>query len=154
VQSEPLLALMARHYGIAVDASIHLPRARDVAPHALALEDGGPNLVRVPHVFQDNMHAMSGRPWTPDGAGLNTPGWKVLNFHPVHIVSNMSRISDYQKLKERGGVGGLRPDDLPSYNPSKPGAGTLFDQVLECAQGAKSGTLSQAIAAWEEAAAR
>jgi hypothetical protein len=154
VQSEPLLALMASRYEIKIDASIHLPRAAFVVPHSLTLDENGANIVRVPHVFQDNMHALSQLPWTWEAARLDVPGWKVLNFHPIHILSNMGRMADYQRLKEKGRISDLSPEDLNRDRSDFPGAGTLFDIVLNSLVGEQTKTLSAEIADWNRAVAQ
>lgn len=148
VQSEPLLARMACEFGIEVDCSIHLPRAQHVVPHELHISQQGDTIVRLPHVFQDNMHAMAGRAWDAAGAELDTPGWKVLNFHPVHVALNTSRLATYEALKRRGPLAALKRADLPPLDPQAPGTGSFFDAVLARLKGTRSWTVSECVARW------
>jgi len=150
VQSEPLLARMACEFGIEVDCSIHLPRAAHVAPHELHISERGHSIIRLPHVFQDNMHAMTGRTWDAAGAKLDTPGWKVLNFHPVHVALNTARLATYEALKRRGPLGSLTRADLPPADPRAPGTGTFFDAVLARLRGEPSFTVSERVALWRK----
>lgn len=149
VMSEPLLARMACEFGIEIDCSVHLPRASYVAPHELHLSEQGDSLIRLPHVFQDNMHAMARRPWTFAGAELDTPGWKVLNFHPVHIVLNSATLQVYEAFKRRGPLSSLTRDDLPPIDTRQPGTGGLFDSVLASLSKRRSFTVSERIALWK-----
>jgi len=149
VMSEPLLARMACEFGIEIDCSVHLPRASHVTPHELHLSEQGDSLVRLPHVFQDNMHAMARQPWTVAGAELDTPGWKVLNFHPVHIVLNSATLAVYETFKRRGPLSSLTRDDLPPVDASLPGTGSLFDTVLAKLSKQRSFTVSESIALWK-----
>lgn len=148
VQSEPLLARMACEFGIAIDCSVHLPRMAHVAPHELHLSEQGHSIIRLPHVFQDNMHAMTGRAWDVAGAELETPGWKVLNFHPVHVALNTARLATYEALKHRGPLAALTKADLPPVDSQAPGTGSFFDAVLARLKGAPSFTVSERVALW------
>lgn len=149
VQSEPLLARMAAEFGIKIDCSIHLPRAAYVEPHWLELFDDGLGLVRLPHVFQDNMHVLSGRGWTAPEIGLDTPGWKVMNFHPVHVVQNTARLSDYTALKRLGALSTLdKTITLPLVHTGA-GVGQFFDELLAALSGRQTWTISERVSAWQ-----
>lgn len=148
VISEPLLARMASDYGIRVDCSVHLPRAAHVAPHQLHLSEHGDALVRLPHVFQDNMHVLSRRPWSWAGTGLDTPGWKVLNFHPVHLQLNSAGLGVYEAVKRLKPLTSLAREDLPAIDRGAPGAASFFDAVLARLSGGPTFTVSERIAIW------
>lgn len=146
-QSEPLLGLMARS-GIAVDCSIHLPQADHVAPHALRLEPGGPQLIRIPHVFQDNMYMMAGQPWEDAADWLLTPGLKVLNFHPVHVALNAGDVSAYGALRRKGPLMELKRRDMPPTDRDAPGARRFLAGILARMRSQPSFTVSETAALW------
>ena len=149
-QSEPLLGLCADRYNIEIDCSIHLPRVSHICPQAVILTDGGRTLVRVPHIFQDNMHIISNLPWTFSAIGLMSPGWKVLNFHPVHVILNSSSLQPYEALKVRGPLQTLTRADLPAVRADEPGTGALFDQVLAVLKGRETHTVSTRVQLWKQ----
>ncbi len=148
VMSEPLLAQMACRFGIEIDCSVHLPRTAHVVPHELHLSERGDSLIRLPHVFQDNMHAMSRRSWTFAGVGLETPGWKVLNFHPVHVILNSADLQRYEALKRSGPLSAITRADLPPIGMDGPGTGTFFDAVLAELGGQRSFTVQERVLLW------
>ena len=98
-QNERFLKLACEEYGIRYDCSIYLPGCPHVRPHRLRYSDNGPDLMRVPHVFQDNMFLYTGKPLRLESLGLPFPGLKIFNFHPVHIAMNTSSSSHYAALR-------------------------------------------------------
>jgi len=147
-QSEPTLALMADRYGVEVDCSIHLQHAAHVAPHSLVLSDGGARLVRIPHVFQDNMHMMSGYGWDFPAPWLQTPGLKVMNFHPVHLALNSDDSRAYDHAKTLGPLSQLTPSHLPVQPAGAPGARRFFQDILAHQQGQRTLTVIEAATLW------
>lgn len=147
VQSERLLERMASRYGIAVDCSLHLPRLAGAEPHRLLLDEAGTSIIRVPHVFQDNMHVLSRRNWTMQAAGLDRPGLKVLNFHPAHVALNTASMAAYETLKHRGPIQSLKRVDLAGMRQG-PGVASLLSDVLACLSGKPTMTISERVAVW------
>jgi hypothetical protein len=150
-QSEPALGMMADKFGFKIDCSIHLPRALHVAPHWVRYASGGNCLVRVPHVFQDNMHALAGKPWDLTADWFAGPGWKVMNFHPVHIILNSANPEAYERLKSRRPVSKLARSDIPDIDGERPGTGRLFDDLLTRLSTMQSYSVSERVALWQEA---
>ncbi len=150
-QSEPALGMMADKFGFKIDCSVHLPRASHVAPHWVRYASGGNRLVRVPHIFQDNMHALTGMPWELGVDWFASPGWKVMNFHPVHIVLNSADPEAYERLKARGPVSELARADIPDIDRERPGTGRLFDDLLTRLSATQSYGVSARVALWLEA---
>jgi len=95
-------------------------------------------LVRLPIFWEDDVHCLyfDGR---FDGAalGLDRPGLKVLNFHPVHLYLNTREFADYQAAKpslaDPMAAGKLRREG--------PGIRTLFLDVVGRLRGAEMRTL-------------
>ena len=146
-QSEPLLGLMARH-GVRVDCSIHLPQASHVAPHALRFEPDGPVMIRIPHVFQDNMYMLAREPWDDAPGWLATEGLKTLNFHPVHVALNAADGLAYQALRQKGPLMSLTRQDMPAVDPEAPGVGRFLRSVLRQLRGQTTLTISGIAARW------
>lgn len=151
VQSERLLERMATVYGISIDCSLHLPRAANVEPHILPLTVAGASILRVPHIFQDNMHMLARREWTMAAAGLDRPGWKVMNFHPVHVSLNISRMDTYEAIRKRTLIQKLSRDDVGSSR--EPGAGTFLADVIAHLAGSETATITEEVSRWQAAGA-
>ncbi|MFT6397449.1 MAG: hypothetical protein ACJAYU_002202 [Bradymonadia bacterium] len=58
------------------------------------------DLVRLPIYWEDDVHLMHGRPLELAAVGLEQPGLKILNFHPVLLALNASSLDGYQGLKK------------------------------------------------------
>ena len=149
-QSERLLQLMADSYGFKIDCSIYLPLARDVKPHKLRYTPGGAELVRIPHVFQDNMFMIAGHEWSAEPGWLHSPGLKVLNFHPVHAWLNSDGVAAYEALKTSRPLPQWRKSDLNPAGRNRPGAGWFLDQCLTRLRGTQSFTVSEIAALWAQ----
>lgn len=150
-QSEPTLGMMVDQFGFKIDCSVHLPRASHAAPHWVRYTAGGNRLVRIPHVFQDNMHVLSGMPWDLEADWLVAPGWKVMNFHPIHIILNSADSETYARLKARGPLSKLTRSDILDIDPEKLGTGWLFNELLKQLSATQSYGVSERIALWLEA---
>lgn len=141
-QSERLMQLMTVH-GFRVDCSLHLPQASHVVPHRLRFSTGGPWLTRVPHVFQDNMHMLGGGELGSDPLWLDTPGLKVMDFHPLHIALNSIDISAYERLKAEAELPRVQPQDIARHVAKGFGIACFFDAILERLQRGSSRTVSE-----------
>jgi len=146
-QSEPLLALIADQYGFETDCSVFLPGAVGVQPYRIKLTENGRFLTRLPHIFQDNMHAINGGSWSASAGWLPEKGLRVLNFHPVHIALNTNCLATYEAFKLKGALRDARREDNPANNTS-PGAGTLFREIVEALKGARTDTVSSYVDRW------
>jgi hypothetical protein len=147
-QSEPLLARMSEQYGLKIDCSIYLPGATGVSPHCVTYSDLGPPLIRVPHIFQDNMHMLSGANFVLDPNFMSTPGLKVFNFHPVHVALNTSSIGAYSLLKINHDIRTVRPEELPAPDERRPGAGSMLRELVEFLSDGRSWTVSEYVGKW------
>ena len=148
-QSERLLQLMTDTYGFKIDCSIYLPLARGAGPHKVRYSSGGAELIRVPHVFQDNMFMIAGHRWSAEPAWLRSAGLKILNFHPVHAWLNSDNVAVYEALKCRSPLPHWRRSDLSPASRTQPGVGWFLDQCLTRLRGVRSFTISEVAALWE-----
>ncbi len=142
-QSAPQLQMLVEEFGFDIDCSIFLKDADDVRSHRVRYSPAGPVMVRIPHVFQDNMHMHDGTGWTLGAQGFDGTGLKVLNFHPVHLALNSATPDAYGALKRTIGLAAATPENVGHYVNSGHGAGTLFEELLADLAGARTRTISE-----------
>lgn len=130
VQSSPLLGQVVRETPISVDVSLFLPRHRGL--HPVKMPFGDRSLVRIPFFWEDDIEMTSTEPeWDPLGAYDDNSGFRILNFHPIHIYLNSTTMAAYQSLKAATPI--LRsatPGDLAPFRERGRGAGWAFRQAL------------------------
>jgi hypothetical protein len=146
-QSEPLLQDVVGRFGFEIDCSIHLPQAEHVTPHAIRLAEDGPELIRIPHIFQDNMYMIAGLDWRFPAPWLAGNGLKVLVFHPIHIIANSRRLLDYEALKRSKPLAELKRSDFPPAGGDD-GIGHFFDDLLGLLASRDTRTISGIADAW------
>jgi hypothetical protein len=147
-QSEPLLKIMVERFGIAHDCSIHLPLQAGVTPHVIRLGADTPPLVRLPHVFQDNMYMFEKRPWSLGQPWFTSPGLKIFCFHPIHVVMNACSMTDYEQVKSKRSVSRLRRSDVPNRPLGEGGCMDLLLQLLNYIQTARTYTVHGYASDW------
>jgi hypothetical protein len=57
-------------------------------------------LVRLPIYFEDDVHLQHGRALTLEALGLERPGMKCFNFHPILLSLNAADLQGYGRLKQ------------------------------------------------------
>jgi hypothetical protein len=147
-QSEPLLELMVNRHKLDIDCSIHLPQVANITPHQLRFTEDGRELIRIPHVFQDNMYMMRKDAWDASLDWIKTPGLKVFNFHPIHIVLNSVDFKPYTILKNQKDLAEVTRDDFEFIDRDKRGTGDFFDMILGLAASQPTRTISEYASAW------
>jgi len=147
-QAEPWLQAMSERHGIRHDCSIHLPLQGGIVPHQLRLGPNAPPLVRLPHVFQDNMFMFTKLPWSLRQPWFESPGLKVFCFHPIHVVMNAVEMADYERLKQKRPIPALQPDDVPRRARGEGGCLDLFIDLLHCARQEHADTVSGFASRW------
>lgn len=135
-QNERLLQMLCERYGVRVDCSLYLPGCPGQGLHRLRYSEGGPELLRVPHVFQDNMHLAGRFPFSRERLFADAPGIKVVNFHPIHIALNTTSLADYYALCASHPVCAIARDQVPALrNADQRGIRDLFLDALDIAAG-------------------
>jgi hypothetical protein len=120
--SSHILQLYVEH-GLNYESNIFLFEHEGLRP-VLRFE----GFVSIPFCWSDDKHISLQRPFTLDALGLETPGLKVLNFHPMHVFMNTSSDAHYESYKRHY----QEPDRLAEFvNRRSPGVGTLFGALLE-----------------------
>ena len=94
----------------------------------------------IPLYWSDDYHLLFRRPFVVDELRLDTPGLKVLNFHPIHVFANTSDLDHYASFKPHY----HDADALRRLRDRRAlGTGSLFDAVLDRLRGASTPTLSE-----------
>jgi hypothetical protein len=97
-------------------------------------------LVRLPIYWEDDVHCVYFDAQFDAGRlAMETPGLKVLNFHPVHVYLNSSDLLAYQRVKEQ-----IRdPAAAAPLRRGGKGIRTLLIELLERAAEVPWATLSE-----------
>ena len=104
-QTSNWLVKAAKDYGILIDVSLFLPRAKNLQPHQIKWS--GCSLWRIPYFWEDDLETFEDIPiWSTSDERLNISGLKVFDFHPVRIALNTNRFGTYQHIKS------IRPFEL------------------------------------------
>lgn len=125
VQSSPLLAHLGR-LGVRYDSSLLLYDH----PYAQAF-DTVFGLRRIPYVWADASHLFLGRPMALSALHLETPGLKVLNFHPLLVALDAESPARYAALKAAWPDLPTAPRGVVAANAGGPGVGTLLEALLD-----------------------
>ncbi len=91
--SSSRLSGMFREQGMVYEANTFLPYATGL--HPVPLWNG---LLRIPFNWEDDVHALFGRPFDQVGLDLSK-GLNILNFHPIHIFLNTESILRYEAAR-------------------------------------------------------
>jgi polysaccharide deactylase WbmS-like protein len=119
--SSHILGLYRRH-GLRYEANVFLdghPHLRPVIRFA--------DLVSIPFNWSDDKHLERSRPFRVDALGLDRPGLKVFNFHPIHVFVNTSSEAHYAAYRSQY----HDADALRAHIAPGPGIGTLFRDLIE-----------------------
>ena len=131
-QSERLLQMLCEEYGIRVDCSLYLPGCCGQGVHSLRYSEGGPELLRIPHIFQDNMHLAAKRDFSLAHLNPDHPGIKVVNFHPIHIALNTTSLEHYTAIGQKKHSFEITKRDAEDWsNAGKEGIRDLFVAALK-----------------------
>lgn len=133
-QSTAFLIKAATQFGIRIDVSLLLCRAPHLSCHCI--RRSGMELWRVPFVWEDDIEMFEKSPiWSISDPGLDTPGLKVFDFHPVHILLNTIDIRGYDRLKESVPISNWTSDQVLSHRADGPGPASLFQEIVQRLRG-------------------
>jgi hypothetical protein len=90
-------------YGLQVDLSIYLPKAKHVEPFNLYFAKGE-RIIRHPFVWEDDLEMCCPNTRYEIGDDAYAKDVRIYNFHPIHVYLNSSSIDDYMQYKERGNL--------------------------------------------------
>ena len=83
-----------RAHGLRFESNVFLPGHPHLRPVARFAD-----LISVPFYWSDDKHLDLDRPFELAAVGLDEPGLKVLNFHPVHVFLNSETPAHYERAK-------------------------------------------------------
>jgi hypothetical protein len=129
--STAILGTVIRETGIRIDGTLFLPRTAGLRPVDYFF--AGRSLLRVPHFFEDDFEMERPVPeWRLAPLLALGDGLKVFDFHPIHVALNSRDMGPYTELKRRcPRLNRAGQGDMEDLVHRGPGAGTLFDDVVQ-----------------------
>jgi hypothetical protein len=100
-QSSPMFSeILKRYPQIKLDVSLFMPDCTGVRSHKLNF--GRKHIVRIPYVWEDDFEILAG--FRRRQLGLvekfrGDLGYKILDFHPIHVVLNSRKTDNYERFK-------------------------------------------------------
>ena len=133
-QSTRFLKKAAEDFGIKTDVSIYLPGSQHIAPHRLVFEKVV--LIRIPFFWEDDLEMFEKSPcWRLSDPKFKVPGLKVMNFHPVHIMTNNPDSGAYRSLKSCGPMRWLTRSAVEQFKGNDLGPRNTFMEVVRELEG-------------------
>ena len=131
VQSTILLRTLTEEFGMRNDVSLLLPRAACLVPHRLYFAENS-YLVRLPYFWEDDVEALHfASSYLLEDEFHHASGLKIYNFHPFHIVTNMSSPTSYELFKTYSSIPLCTPSDIEHLRNERCGTGTLFRDLIQ-----------------------
>lgn len=129
LQSTSLLRELGRRKGLHIDLSLFLRRCKNAVVSRFEYRDA--HLLRLPHVWEDDMEMVCTDPdWRLDPI-LRLDGLKVLAFHPAHVYLNCASGAAYQIFKRRRSPGSEDASVARQLRKTGCGPATMFTQTLD-----------------------
>ena len=132
-QATNLYSLIADYFPmIETDVSLYLAGHKELHPVDIYCGRMSRRITRLPYFWEDDFQAV-----IPDNDWKSTPksdGLRIFDFHPVHVMLNMSNLEDYFSLKKSLGSRNLqeatRNDFSPYVNKLISGAQTFLKHMV------------------------
>ncbi|MEI2738967.1 MAG: hypothetical protein V9F01_09290 [Chitinophagaceae bacterium] len=93
LQSTGLINLFSRK-GLIYESNHFLPYHKNISPFLL-----WNGMVRLPYIWEDDIHWLYGNSFADLKINLNEPGMKIFDFHPIHIYLNTTNEEHYLNAK-------------------------------------------------------
>ena len=131
IQSDYLWRYLVEFTNIKVDCTTYLAHAQYLVPTEFFWK--GKKLVRAPFFYQDNIEMEHPRPvWRADKLLDQTPGVKIMNFHPIYIYLNAHSMRGYERIAAKAKPFQTATEaDVNTEIEKSEGAGTMFNSVLD-----------------------
>jgi len=124
-----------------VDVSIFTPHVKHWEPVEFHYE----NVCgcRFPYIWEDDSEMYRPHPiWEYAELGP-IAGWRIMDFHPIHIVLNDPTMESYRLLKRMcPRLSEVTPDDVARFRKAGAGPRTMFEQAVETAHATGQGGLT------------
>lgn len=82
---------------IKYDLNLYIPRDSNISLKPIST--WLPNLIRLPHFWEDDFHFSNNNPNNNIHYYTNFEGLKIFDFHPIHVFLNIENISRYKSAK-------------------------------------------------------
>jgi len=143
LQASSLRRIERLDHGLLIDSSTYLRGMPNISPF-FTYYDGEP-LFNVPFFWAEDGEFFTPNPSFNITPIINTPGLKVLDFHPVHIYLNSPSMEPYNDAKIR-----MKPKQLSDWDEDgasrfihhEKGIQTMFLDLLEYLKDQRTRTLS------------
>lgn len=115
-------------YNIDIDVSLFLPRTAHLVPHRFTPNNA--NLLRIPYFWEDDFEMFNKNPaWDLSDPSLQVEGYRIFDFHPIHIVLNLDRFDRYCDLKKERPLSEWNTRFVENHRNRGKGTGTLFMEL-------------------------
>ncbi|MGL1863442.1 MAG: hypothetical protein OCC46_13030 [Pseudodesulfovibrio sp.] len=128
-QHSRYMRMAAEDFGFTTESNTFLPfhPGLQITPHHYSPEV---TLYRAPVYWADDYNAAQSSPiWKAQNLKLNSPGLKVLSFHPIHIVLNTAKMDDFRALNIKN-IKMLTQEQAEGLRVSGHGTRTLFEDIV------------------------
>lgn len=132
VQTTQLFGTIADNYRkIEIDCSIFLPNHTGLRPVNMYYGITSRRITRIPYFWEDDHYAVDPDcNWDGSFKKPETIGYKVFDFHPIHVVSNMCSLESYSRLKKIKDVINFSRKDIESIYNHQSGCKTFFERLI------------------------
>lgn len=143
VQSSVILSYVMMETPIQFEASLFLPHATHLVP--IVHHIGHRRLVRLPYWWEDDAEMLCPVPEWDVATTLSSPGLKIFDFHPIHIVLNSASMTGYAELKQLGALQSVLQSHCDAHIFGGRGTGTAFRDLVDRLSATGAGTRIDAI---------
>ena len=150
--SAAISRMFAVDFGLEVDSSTFLGEMPHIIPYEVFYGDR--TLLRMPYFWSDDGE-MSIKPCSSfqlRDRRFDTPGLKILCFHPIHVYLNSGNMDNYNKLKSTRDIRNCLQHEMDSFINRGIGASSLLKEII--ASNSNPGgfkTLSEIASQWRSA---
>ena len=129
LQSTHLLNELGRRKGLQIDLSLFLRRFQNAAPSRFEYRNA--SLLRLPHVWEDDMEMACVDPNWRIGPILMLEGLKILAFHPVHVFLNCDSGVAYEEFKRLEATDVNTVSVARQHQSTREGPASMFREVID-----------------------
>lgn len=130
-QSTPLLNQFLTSTPVSADVSLFLPHAPQLQP--VEHHFGDRVMLRIPYYWEDDLEMMHpDQCWDAESMLGIGHGFKVFDFHPIHVYLNSVEMKPYEALKRAfPELERTSPVDADSYLNDGVGTRTMFAELVD-----------------------
>ncbi|MCA9588844.1 MAG: hypothetical protein KC657_26190 [Myxococcales bacterium] len=130
VQSTPLYDLVLRRTPVRCDVSLLLPHARRL--DLVEYQWKGTTLLRLPYHWEDDIEMLRDAPAWDLETAIAGEGYRVFDFHPIHVFLNSADMGPYESLKAAvRPLGAATIEQMQPFVHEGPGPRTVFTALAD-----------------------